>query len=442
MSNKIVDIYKSILACGGMITDSEGFISVRMNTASEPAVIDGKRLVLPTQNQLMNPDRTNRIVFHPLAENILRGESDVISKLRSVFNIRLNYTFAAIGQNLLQIAASVTDHKKLTPDQSEILSIVKDVDDKTVIAFTSLMLNAMKQSADKCFINIYLKRKATIDGKVYSRGGVVTFPVLSELLKDQDSYFGVKLRVKDRNAFIQLHEYLLPNLKLDGHYNRASNSDVAPYLDALMHAVMSVGSKFNDVLDLFGDLLDAKEDLVFDSDWVEPFENLAALLPQIRQIPMQAGNEGKGNGSEIAQAPIAPISAPAPITYNTPAPVAPPQMMQPVYASQMQAPQPNAYGGHPMHYPQQQQPMAPPPVVVTEKGINFESFLRNNPALAANVMMSAPNTGQFQQPMQQMPANPRWANAPQQNVYGNNPNMNQQGFYQSGPSNMLGRGIV
>lgn len=374
MTTKLIDIYKSILQCAGMVSDAEGFVSVKMGKDRSPArTSDGKQIVLPTNEQLMNGDRTNRVIFHPLSENIMRpGESEVISKLRSVFNIRLNYTFAAISQSLLTLCASIDDHRKLSPDQSEMLSVIKDVNEKTLISFSSMMLHSLKENPEKGFVNIYLKRKAIFGDKTYSRGGVVTFPLYNELLKDQDKYYGVKLRAKDRTALIQLHQYIFPGIDDPQSYNRGSNSDVAPFLDALMHTVMSVSSKYNDVIELFGPIIDSHEDLVFDGEWVESFDNLQDLFPLIRQIPIQAGNEGKTNTDTMM---VAPTQAPQqPLVYH-----------QPV-AQQGYVPQPAM--------PQMQQP---PALVVTANGVNFDSFLRANPQIAAATSM---NNHFGMQPMQ------------------------------------------
>lgn len=424
---KLNDLYTSILACGGMVVDKEGFVSVSLENNTSPALVSSKRLVLPTQSQLIS-DQTNKIVFHPLAENILKGESDVIEKLRSVFNIRLNYTFAAVAHNLLTIAGSISDHKKLTPDQSELLSIVKDVDEKTVVAFTSMMVNSIKDSPERSFVNIFLKRGAIIGGKKWSRGGIVTFPLLEQLEKEQDKYYGVKLRAKDKAAFIQLYEYLLPNSSIAEFYNRGTDSDVAPFLDGLMKTVMGIASKLNDVLVLFSNQIDSSEDLMFNSDWVETFDNLAVMLPQIRQIPMQIGNEGKSKLSDTQQ--VNQVQKPE-MVYQTPVPVQQVVNQPPQYQNQSQQ------FSSPGFLQQQFTPpvMQPPPMVETDKGVTFDSFMRNHPALAQNAV----RLPQFNQAPVQQPYVPRWAQqqAPvfgqQQNpMFQGNPGFNQGNNWGSG----------
>jgi len=406
---KLNEIYTSLLGCAGMSVDNEGFVSVKMQKKSSPAMIDGKRLVLPTQEQLMSPDHSNRTVFHPLMENIMRGgESEVITKLRQAFNIRLNYTFAAIGQSLLTLCASVADHKTLSPYQSEMLSMIKDVDEKTVITFSQMMINASRESADKSFVNIYLRRKATINGKIFARGGIVTFPMLEELQKNQEKYSGVKLRIKDKTALIQLHEYIFPGCSEPETYNKGSNSDIAPFLDSLMLTVKHLSSKINDILELFGPIIDSHDQFVFNSDWVSSFDNLSDLIPQIRSVPMQSGNEGRTH--KVETAPVAHVQTTA-LNYQPPPPVS-----QHMYHNQ----------GNQPHMHQQPTQMEQPAIVANEHGITFESMMRMNPNIQANAAMM-PN--RFAQPMMnqgmmpQQQRQPGWS-VPQQNQ----PMMNSGGM--------------
>lgn len=404
----IIELYKSILNCAGMTVVDDDFISIKYDTIVDPVLIDGKRLVLPTQKQLTSGDWKDRMVFHPLSEHIMRGESEVIANFRKVFNIRLNYTFGAIANSLLQIIGSVDEHKNLNPEQSKLLSAVGEVDDTTMTAFTSLMINAIKEIPEKAFINIFIKRGGMIGTKKFSRVSVVSFPFYEELMKDQEKYYGVKLRNKDRQVFIQLCKYMLPDLDVAEKYNYGSDSQVAPYLHALMGAVMGMGGKFNDILDLFGVLIDKHEDLEFNSDWVEAFEDLPSMVPQIRAIPMQQGNEGKMKITEAA--PVAPVQTAQPLqTFQPPQQQAPQQ-----FIPQVQHQQP--------YNPYQPQPQVPQNngLVMTKDGLDFNSVMRNNPALAARALP----VGHPQQQFMQQERPPTWAFPQHQQHY--NPYQQQQ----------------
>ncbi len=417
----IIDLYKSILECGNLTTDKDGYVSVKITNS--PVLISGKRLVLPTQKQLTSNNWQEEIKFHPLSENILRGESEIITKLRSVFNIRLNYTFAAIAQNLFSIVASTAEHHLLNPEQSEMLSAIQEVDETTLDLFNKITIAAIKDSPEKAFINVFLKRGGTINGKKYSRVGVVTFPLYEELKNaEQDTIYGIKLRVKDKLAIKQLFEYILPNLDVAESYNFGTDSNIAPFLHALMGTVLNVGSKFNDVLELFSKEIDDSEMLLFASDWVPTFENLGEMLPQIRLIPTQIGNEGSVKLTEAVTPQVAPVQQPVqqPLAY------------QPVVAQPTQTYQPPAPVAQPWQHPQQQVYQQPQPVqqngiVVTSDGVDFNSVLRTKPQIAAMGM----NVGQQMmfQPQMNQQANPRWANPQPQFGYPNQQFNTQPNIY-------------
>lgn len=414
----ILKLYEAILNAACLSVDNDGFVSVKLNNDNSPFTVNGKRLVLPTTHHLSNPQPDSKILFHPLSENIMRGESEVVTKLRYAFNVRLNFTFAAVGQSLLQIASSVAEHHKLNPTQSEMLSALKDADETTLVNFSKIMINSIKQDPEKSFINIYLKRGGTIDNKKYARIGVVSFPFYTQLLSTDEKVCDVKLRVKDRATLKALCEYIFPMIKDPEAYNAGSDSQIAPFLDALMKTVKNLAMCFNDVLDLFNKQINSHEDLVFNSDWVEPFDNLGSMLNQIRMIPVQAGNEGssKANGMVALNAPT-----PAALTTPVQAPVVQPQpFIQQGYPPVHQF-------GHPVQQMPQQQPQTG--LIKTDKGIDLHSLMRSNPSMFANNPLAyqqqvpqhyqapyVPRFGQPQQPVyhghpgqfpgQPMPANP------------------------------------
>lgn len=395
----IIELYKSILASASMVADKEGCVSVdnvklSPQTKGEkltPVLIAGKRMVLPTPEQLSNPDWTDRIVFHPLSENVMRGESEIIERLRKDLTIRLNATFVGLSTSLLNIVASTAEHHKLSPEQSEVLSVVKNVDDDSVAIFSNYCLKFAQTGGMESLITLFLKRGGIVNGKKHSRAGIVKFPIYEELLTESATHAGVKLRKKDIKAFTSLIEYILPDVDKPEAYNRGSSSDIAPYLDALMKSFMGVGSKFNDVLDMFKSHIPNPDGLVLESGWVETFDNLEVMLTQIRRIPMQTGNEGSSKKTDAVPAPQAAIPTalgyqPSAVPMATVAPVLPwnqaPQQPQYYPPANMQAPQPQG-------------------VVNTGRGLDFGSLTRNTPSLAMN-NQPLPST-LFPNQQQQMP---------------------------------------
>lgn len=371
MSNKLIDLYRSILAAADLHADEDGYVSLHFSKdKKQPFLVKGKRLVLPTRTQLTSPNAKESVKFHPMSENILRGESDVLEALRSALNMRLNITIATLSLELLTLACSPGEHAKLSPEQSEFLSHVKNPDIRMVETLKKIQNVMPIAQTQKNFASIYLKRGGTVNGKKHARVGVVSFPLYQELKKGGDEVYGVKLRVKDRVALVQLLEYIIPGIDQPEAYNRGSDSQQAPFLDALMRAVLAVASPLNDVIERFRNQLEADPDsLVFPSDWVEAFDNLEAFRNEVRAIPMQAGNEGATKAAEPAQTGgVHP--APAPALAPAAAPAAPP----------VWAPPPIQQPTTPFMGQQSPPPFQQP--VHTGRGLDFESLIRSNPVLS------------------------------------------------------------
>lgn len=443
MTPNLIETYRQIIACAGWEADAEGYISVKLaDMDPQPVLVDGKRLVLPLDHQLKYPDAATRVVFHPLNESILRGESDVTAKLRQHINQRLNFVIGFVAFSLMRLATSPAEHPSLKPQQTVFLSKVKEADEQTLEKMQKIAAQMLVGDPSKAFAHIYVSKRGDIDGRKYARVGTVSFPLYEELLKSEMEVYGIKLRKKDKASIKALLEYMLPDLDHPSTYRRGSDSKVAPTLDALMKAVISVGEPINDTIELFKDMIDGGEDLMFNGEWEPVFQDLEVLLAQIRLIPMQAGNEGRaghqagmaaanipvvnlktagaapaGVQTAVAQAEQAQAPAPAPSRPRTLSeinskaldaevkevasrPAQPAPYPKTIVTPQ---PQPGVVPGTSFTYgaAQQQQPQ----VVNTGNGLSMDSIVRSNPALAARAasMGFGPQQQQFfgtQQPQQ------------------------------------------
>jgi hypothetical protein len=303
--SKVNEFYKQILSLGSLVADKEGLISAMVEDMSVPFTVKGKRLALPTKENMGKT--TDLCIFHPLSENFLRGESDVMQKYRSAINTRLNYVIGCMMGDLLTLITSTQEHQKLNPDQSELLSIVHQADEETLNRFSKIA-EVIKKSAlsgdkDKSFVNIYLKKTAHIGGKIYKRGAIISFPFYKELMKKEKTVYGVTLRNKDRDAIQKLIEFIVPDIAADDSYNRGSGGDISPFLDALLKGVIGIASNINSIAANYKDFLGMYDSYIYNADWVDTMENINALESEIRMIPMQAGNEGSVAGAVTSQQP-------------------------------------------------------------------------------------------------------------------------------------------
>jgi hypothetical protein len=236
----------------------------------------------------------------------------------------MNYVIACMMGELLTLITSPGEHQKLTPDQSELLSMVSQADEETLSRFEKIITTIKKAAAngdkDKAFVNIYLKKTANIKGKVYKRGAIITFPFYKELMKKEKTLYGVTLRNKDRESIQKLLEFIIPGIEVEDSYNQGSTGDISPFLDALLKGVLGIASNINSIATNYKNFLGMYDSYIYNADWVDTMENIHLLESEIRMIPMQAGNEGSVVGAapnaHQPQLSVAPaVAAPKP-TYG------------------------------------------------------------------------------------------------------------------------------
>lgn len=399
----LLEIYRSMLRYAGLEADANGYISTAVaEERKDPTIVDGARLVLPTRNQLQKFDPKEKIIFHPLLENIIHGESSVTKKLTDCINIRLNYTIGHVAQSLLNLLASPEFHSKLTPDQAELLTSVKDVDEKSVSNFMAIILHGLKTKPDRLFSHIYLKRRGHKGKEVFSRLAVVSFPFYENIANE-------KIRQKDKQAYKELFEFMFPTIKEPDSYNYGSNSRIAPCADALMMSSVGIASALNDMLETYKEfIIDYSDHLKFDDYWLDYFGNLEELRNEIRKIPLHVGmNGGHTPASEV---PVETVTTP---------------LSQPVQAAP-------AASTPVTTFPTPQTTRAPQ-LTKTERGLDFHSIVATTPAVAAtpnplNIpgqQFMSPWAGQM--PMSGMPAQhvPMFAGGPGLQYPGMQPMGNQ-----------------
>lgn len=310
----IIQLYRSILESLGLQVDEAGMVSMLLDDEPYPCTVGDKRLVLPTQKLLRSGDWAGKIAFHPISENVLRGESPVLKKLRVLINHRLTEVISVLLTELMEIAANTAYHDKLTPTQSEFLSYVKDADAKTVKSLNNV-LKSISTTGDKRLVSIYLKRGGKWKGEKYSRVAVASFPIMDEFETPDQSIFGVKLeRKRDKKTIESLFKFLIPDANDLEEYSYGTNSLTAPYFHALCHSYLKVARQLNKITRRFRRHLDNPEALMISTDWESAIDNVSEYRDL---IPTLEGNDGVVVGEEEVPA------------IQTPAQVAPPLQGRP-----------------------------------------------------------------------------------------------------------------
>lgn len=286
----ILAFYESILNSLSLEANEAGLISMDVGGTLFASEINGKRMVLPTHDVLRAAPWETQIAFHPLAENVYRGESPVLKKLKTLVNFRLTSVLNLLIVELAQIAANKEYHEKLTPKQSELLDFVPKINGKTVDAFVKV-LNTVSVNGDHRLVNIYLKHGGKYKGEDHSRVAVTYFPVTEEFNNDDKSIFGVKLpSQKDFKAFQSLFDFIVPDNSDTEVYSYGSRSMEAPYFDALMHAYVKVAKQLNKITWLFRKHLEAPDEMHIDVKWADSLKDLSFFRGL---IPGLQGNDGE-----------------------------------------------------------------------------------------------------------------------------------------------------
>ena len=311
--SKMLTTYQQILEFAGCLTDSRGNVEMNVVGHKEPLTLDGLRVCLPTEEQLASANPSEKIIFHPLRENLAGGESKVLGKLREVLKVRINYVVGVLATNLIHLAASPDLHRQLSPDQLELVIALKDADEKTAKALTQMIVAGTKLKADKLFVDLYLNRGGSVRGQRFSRAGIVSFPFLKDLDADEERLYGVKWpRAKDRETVRKLFLFMFPNADVVDEYSEGSLSRLAPFLEALLRSALRVAGAINDLVEMYGSFIDDSDALRFPADWVEVFDELDGLAGEIRRTPPQAGNDGHQPPQAAAPAQTSYVVPPAP----------------------------------------------------------------------------------------------------------------------------------
>lgn len=397
----LLNVYKSILSYAGLDTNEDGYAYMK-GDPSKPTILSGARLVLPTQEHLRNPS-DEKLIFHPLVEDIVRNETEIVSKLRKNINVRLNLTVAAVASSLLQLVASPAVHGNLTPEQGQLLTSIKDADEKAVENFSNYITqntSDKNNKAERLFLNIFLKRGGALDGKKYNRLAVIHFPFYMDLMDGKIE----KIRVKDKEPYRQIMEFIFPDIAETDAYSYGSDGSTAPFLEALMIGSGKIADRLNELILLYRDYIDDPEALLFDLEWADSFADLSCLAAEIRNIPRQRVSDASLDliTNEQAKPQAIPV-----------------QQVIPQYAPQ------------PMHPQPQFMPQAPKPAIAESgKGLDFKSLMRSSPQLAMMPNALAPAMMQRQgMPMQQVQERPpSWAPGPTMGNFQNQGYPQQQSY--------------
>lgn len=313
--------YQSLLNALVIYVDPNGFAySKKFGTDVQiPTVIENRRLALPTEALLKNPDWNATIPFHPFSESVVRGESEMITWLKDRVTNRMTALITMMLMHFSNMASDNDTQKKLTTDQLSVVQTFGDADEKTVEVVGKIVEAIVRDKGQ--LIHFYLRHsgKSGKGGDKAKRFCKVTFPLYQHLLEDSNKVYGVALRVKDRKFLKAVLEYIFEKIATEDAYSYGSNSEVAPYYHALINAFAKVAVPVSSRIYLFRKHMENIANSRIHTDgWLDTFQEAAEGAQFLPALPYNVGVGGQGIGNDNAQA-VAATTTPAEIAPDTPA---------------------------------------------------------------------------------------------------------------------------
>lgn len=364
MANKdmLLSLYEQTLLSLGCIITADGMVS--LEATGEPVnLASGERLVVPTDERLSKLAGSKTAAFHPMSENVILGQSNVIRLTRTLVNQAITHK---VLTTMVGIATGISNGVEMKAAQLTKLSSVSGIDAKTVKYLVKLT-NAIDHQTPQRLVNVFLKHGGSIGATSYKRTAFVSWPLYDELVSvtedSGDTVYGITMRKKDVVYIRSLLELVLEHINVPEYYSFGSNSKAAPYFHALLSAYGNVLTDLNKITWPFRKvILDALgESPHVTIDFITDFGEGDAYRHIIPSLDHNQGNSVDGQAQSAAAISEQPImQQPQEQVQQVPMQQAQPQMQpvaqqQPVYQPQGTMIQQPVYQPQPVQPPPQQQ---------------------------------------------------------------------------------------
>lgn len=288
--------YAGFLASLGIYADANGLTYVIEGGSELPMTMRKRRLVLPTETILRDPDWTQMIPFHPFSEHLNKGKSAVLESTTRLVNLRLNRILAELLLTMVTFAVDTDRHPTASAESKEFLRLIPDVNKKTVADFKKFLGAHMDGSAEKSLISIYLKQGGELAGVKYSRTAIVTSPAAKYIGAAEPVIFDYKFSTKrNRDYLITLLNHLLPKLETSLGYSVGCSSPVAPYFISLATAYAEIMYDLNRQIAVFADVNPDLADYAMDLAWIDIINNANEVSSEIRALQDNTGTDTEGD---------------------------------------------------------------------------------------------------------------------------------------------------
>lgn len=242
-----------------------------------------RRMALPTSAMIkagmVDGEGAEVHAFHPLCEDVLRGESGTIRYLKR----RIRYCFIMETFKLLNTIIALKVNKtpvrasKFTNFLASALDGVKDIRWDAKLKSSAEKATMSILSDDITHTNVYITNKKKVDGDMYLRvANLVTF--MDELGEEGVDFFNAKLERKIDKVVI----YRLLKAITEWIPAEVGSNDDCPYFGSLARMWHEYVRNYNTIARTINDVSDIKpipQDWFIIIDEMPRYRNLIATLP-------------------------------------------------------------------------------------------------------------------------------------------------------------------
>nr|DAV08116.1 MAG TPA: hypothetical protein [Caudoviricetes sp.] len=324
MKFNMLDVYDALLTTCGYVVDENGRVRKKFGKELPVSIeIEGETryLVLPTRENMTSPDVMNFVFFHPFQENLVRGESRVMSFVRRELNHSYGASVSALMSDIVAISSGTVNHSDLTVEQRKFISSIGKVDERFVKDFDKIINNLASRKSRNTPVYLSLRKGVNWGGKTHSRAAIWSSPLLEEVMtcieqvnkgtQATPKILGVSVRKGDLKTYENLCRAFFGNIDEKNHeFYSSSDATDAPYCEAFVRSLLTLPKRLNAISDMFytgKGMVHAKEvskechevthiDIAWLEELVKETETGNFTVRDWRKeyllIPLQDGNEG------------------------------------------------------------------------------------------------------------------------------------------------------
>ena len=307
MSSTLNEFYEKVLLSTGLVVTEDGYVKAPLrgrSKVSDNITFNGKTLVLPlrqhfdTMTDIIDGKKELiKVIFNPLREDVIKGDSDSLVKLKSMIEVRLSHSLNNIFAAIISLALNKEKQKHMSLELTSLFASMKEaknqnitnvIDENTLEKFKKIASTLVVPSNTKGIIHFYLKKGGMLNNVKYNRLAMSSFPLYDELDKyvKDGSVYGVKLRPKDVKVFKIIYEYIFNNINVKDYYTFGSTDKNSPGFISLFKLYISIVERLNELISMleFTDEIDefAKMNLAITS---EELDNIARFDRELAVIP-------------------------------------------------------------------------------------------------------------------------------------------------------------